>query len=130
MENKAQQALHQACLVAYNGPNTTIILVIPYQIWHHVFNPHNGPFPYSHVITHFKTNIITYKEPTIPPKVRIEPRMQNHAIHILYIHHKNTPFGFDVYTYQMNIIANTLQIIVMFTQIVPPTPSDTTVNRN
>ena len=34
------------------------------------------------------------------------------------------------YTQQMTDIANTLQIPDMFSQIVPPTPLDTLVNRN
>lgn len=50
-----------------NDPNSITILVTPYEIWYHNINPHNEPFPYSHVITHFKAYTIIYKELTIPP---------------------------------------------------------------
>ena len=70
-----------------------------------------------------------YEEPTIPPELRTEPRMENRALQI-YIHHKNTPIGTMTYTQQMPDIANTLRIPKMFSQIAPPMPLDTSVNRN
>ena len=61
--------------------------------WYHNPNPHNGPFPYSHIISHFKADTITYEEPTIPPELRIDPRTEAHALQIICIHHKNTHIG-------------------------------------
>ena len=61
-------------LAAKNDSNFVTILVMPYKSWYHNLNPHNGPFRDSHVITHFKVDIIIYKEPIIPLELKIEPR--------------------------------------------------------
>jgi hypothetical protein len=79
---------------------------MPYENWYP--NPHNGPFPDSHVITHFKADTIIYEEPTVPPKLRTEPRTNNRAIQILCIHHKKSPIGTETYTEQMKDTTNTL----------------------
>ena len=110
--------------------NSTTILVILDENWYHNPNPHNDPFPDSHIITHFKADTIIYKEPTIPPELRIQPRTENRAIQIVCIHHKNKPLETKTYTQQMQDTANTLGIPEMFCQIAPPTPLDTSVNRN
>jgi hypothetical protein len=103
---------------------------MPDQNWYHNPNSYNGPFPDSHVITNFKADTIIYEEPTIPPELRIEPRTENCAIHVLYIHHKNMPIGAATYSQQMNEATNTLQIPEMFSQIAPQTPTCIVVNRN
>ena len=89
-----------------------------------------GPFLNLHVITHFKAYTITYEELTIPPKLRIEPRTKGNAIHILCIHHKNTPIGSNDFTHQMIVIANTLRIPAIFTQATPSIPSCVSISRN
>ena len=82
--------------------------------------PH-GTLPNSHIIIHFKVDTITYKEPTLSPKLRIEPRIEGHAIHILCIHHQNKSIGSGKYIQQINDIANILQIPAIFKQFAPPT---------
>jgi hypothetical protein len=57
--------------------------------WYHNPNPHNGPFPNSHVITHFKADTIISKEPTIPLELRIEPRTEICAIHVAHLSKKD-----------------------------------------
>ena len=69
-DTETQQALHWACLAGENDSNFITILVIPNEYWFHNLNPHNGPFPDSHTITHFKADTITYGKPTIPPELR------------------------------------------------------------
>ena len=90
-EQDTQQALHWARLAAQNDPDAITILITTDPNWYHNPHPHEGPFPDSHVITHFKADTITYDEPTIPPELRIEPRTENQDIHILCIHHKTSP---------------------------------------
>ena len=99
-----------------------------YKNWYHNLNPHKGHFQDSHVIAHLKADTITYEEPTIPSELRIEPRTESRAIHILCIHHKGTPTRSEGYTQQMYNIVNALQLPAMFTQSAPPTPQDTPVN--
>jgi len=62
-EEATQQAIHYARLAAKKDPNTIIILVIPNINLYQNLSPHIGPFPDTHVITHFAPNTITYKEP-------------------------------------------------------------------
>ena len=83
---------------------------MPNKNLYHNPNPHNGPFPYSHVITRFKADTIIYVEPTIPPELRMEPRTKKRGIHVLCIHHKNMPIESKTYNLQMDDIANTLRI--------------------
>ena len=92
-EIDTQQALHLARLAAKNNPDTITILITTDPTWYHNLHPHKGPFPDSHVITHFKADTITYDEPTIPPELQIEPRTESCDIRILCIHHKNTPIN-------------------------------------
>lgn len=63
----AQQAMHWARLSAQKDPTTTI-LVVPDTNWYHNYNPYTGPFPDTHVITHFAADTITYEEPTLSPE--------------------------------------------------------------
>lgn len=80
------------------NPNFVTIIFLPYHNWYHDPNPHEGPFPNSHTITHFKANTVTYEEPTILLERRIEPRTKSHAIQILCIHYKNAIIGSDGHT--------------------------------
>lgn len=52
--------------------------------------------------------MVTYEEPTNPPELEIEPKTESHALHMLCIHHKNTPIESDEHIQEMNTIANTL----------------------
>lgn len=63
-EDDIQQTLHWARLAAKNNANTITIFITTDPNWYHNLNPHNGPFPDSHVITHLKADTITYDEPT------------------------------------------------------------------
>ena len=125
-----QQALHWARLVAKNNPNTITILITTDPNWYHNLHPHEGPFPDSHVITHFKADTITYDEPTIPPELRIEPRTENCDIRILCIHHKTTPINPIGYIGHIHNIGTSLHIPSIFTTTAPPTPTNTPVNHS
>ena len=129
-EQDTQQALHWARLAAQNDPSTITILINTDPDWYHNLYPHNGPFPDSHVITLFKADTITYDEPTIPPELQIEPRIENRDIQVLCIHHKTSPPRPINYTCQMDTIGTTLQLPTIFTTNVPPTPFNTIVNRS
>ena len=127
-ESDAQQALHWARLAAQNDPNTLTILITTDPNWYHNLNPHEGPFPDSHVITHFIADTVTYDEPIIPPELRIEPRTESRALSILCIHHHTTSIGPTRYVKHMHDIGASLQIPTPFTTTAPPTPLDTPVN--
>lgn len=58
----AQQALHWARFATRNNHIAVTILVTPHQNWYHNFNPHEGPFPDSQGIIHFKADTLAYKE--------------------------------------------------------------------
>ena len=120
----AQQALHWGHLVAKNDLDFVTTLLTLDHNWYHNFNPPNGPFPNSYVITHFKVDTIIYKEPTLSTE------LTSCANHILCIHHKNTSIGSDEHTQQINTLASNLQIPAMFTQAAPSTPPDTLINNN
>lgn len=87
-KNKAQQLFHWARFVAKNNSKSIIILITPNQNWHHTFNPHNGPFSKTQVTTHFKAYTFTYKKPIILPNLKLKPRNESLALHILYMHYK------------------------------------------
>ena len=129
-QKDAQQALHWARLAAKRNPDTITILVTTDPNWYHNLNTHEGPFPYSHVISHFKADTIIYDEPTIPPELRTNPRTESHDIRILCIHHKHTSPGSCEYANRMNTISTTLKIPTSFNTLAPPTPINTLVNKN
>lgn len=84
-----------------------MMMIVSEAAWYHDLNPHIGPFPYSHVITHLKVGTIVYEEPTIPPNLRIDPRIECCVIRTLCVHHKNMHVRSEDYTQQMYDIANT-----------------------
>ena len=129
-ESDTQQALHWARLAAQNNPDTITILITTDPNWYHNLNPHVGPFPDSHVITHFKADTITYDEPTIPPELQIDPRTESRDITILCIHHKTTSVGPTNYARTMYNIATSLQIPTSYHTTANPTPMNTPVNRS
>lgn len=117
-----QQTLQWACLATTNNPYFVSISILLDQIWYHNPNPHEGPFSKCPIITRLT---ITYEEPTIPPKLRIGPRTESHAIQVLCLHHKNTFTGSNKRTQWMNTTTNTLQIPQIVTQVAPLTPLNT-----
>jgi hypothetical protein len=52
--------------------------------------PYKTLFDDTHVIIHFPPDTIIYSEPTIPPELNKEPRIETQAVRILCIHHKST----------------------------------------
>ena len=107
-----------------------MILITTDPDWYHTIHPHEGPFLDSHVITHFKADTITYDEPTTPPELRIEHRVENRDIHVLCIHHKASPPDTTKYERCMHILGTILQIPSIFTTIIQPTPLHVLVNRS
>ena len=97
--------------------------------WYHNFNPYTGPFPDTHIITHFAADTIIYEEPTIPPELNTT-RKELSTLRILCIHHQNNHIGTYEQINQLADIANNMQILQIHTQIAPPTPINTTVNPN
>jgi hypothetical protein len=92
-------------------------------------SPYNGPFPDTHVITHFAADTITYEEPTIPlepNKTRTKPL----AIHIWCIHYQNNNIGTTNQINTINTTIKNLQILQHYIQIAPPTPPNTKVNKS
>ena len=65
-----QQALHWARFAAQTNSDTITILITTGPNWYHNLNSQVGPYPDSHVITHFKPYTIIYDEPNIPPELR------------------------------------------------------------
>ena len=96
-EKNTQQALHWARLAAQIDPDTLTILITTDPDWYQNLHPYEGPFFDSHIITHFKADTIIYDEPTIPPELSIEPRIESCDIRVLCIHHKTSPHDEGVY---------------------------------
>ena len=118
------QAIHWARLAAKNDPNTITILVIPDNNWYQNFAPYNGPFPDTHVMTHFAADTITYEEP-INPQSNKTPRIEPLAIRILCVHHQNQNFGTPNQINTLKTTIENLQISQHYVQITPPTPPNT-----
>lgn len=75
------------------NPSSIIILIIPDKNWYVNSTPLNGPFTQTHVVAYFPVGSITYKEPTILPKLKITPRKESSTIYIYYIHHHQSNIG-------------------------------------
>ncbi|HYP42844.1 MAG TPA: RNase H family protein, partial [Candidatus Nitrosocosmicus sp.] len=124
----AQQAIHWARLAAKTDPNTITILVIPDTNWYHNPSPYIGPFPDTHIITHFSADSVTYDIPTPPPKYK--PETEPLAIQIMCIHHQNHNIGTPQQINNIKTAIDSLQILNYHLQIAPPTPHNTPVNKN
>ena len=129
-EKNTQQALHWARLVAQIDPDTLTILITTDPDWYQNLHPYEGPFFDSHIITHFKADTIIYDEPTIPPELRIEPRIESCDIRVLCIHHKTSPPETREYIRHLHNLGNILQIPNIYTTNIQPTPLNTLVNRS
>ena len=91
--------------------------------------PHTGPFQDTHVIIHIPADTITYEEPTIPTEMN-KPRVEPSTIHILCVHHNNNNIGNIEQMNTLNTIFNNLHVPQVHTQIAPPTPPNTQVNKS
>ena len=128
-EKEAETAIHWVRLTTKNDPNTITILTIPDNKWYQNHTPHIGPFQDTHVIAHIPADTITYEEPTIPIEMN-KPRVKSASIHILCVHHNNNNIGNIEQINTLTTILNNLHIPQIYTQIAPPTPPNTQVNKS
>jgi ribonuclease HI len=79
---------------------------------------------------HFAPDTITYTEPTIPPELNKEPRIETLAIRILCIHHKN--IAIDIQDLQTKLLQITTKLLISPPYIAPPppTPINTKVHKH
>jgi hypothetical protein len=93
---------------AKENQDTFTILTIPDGEWTTNNTPYKSIYDDTHVYDdiHFPPDTITYTEPTIPPKLSKEPRIETLAVQILCIHHKNTTIEIP------NLESKLLQIIM------------------
>ena len=85
-----QKAIHWARLAAQEDQDTITILAVPNEEWTINDTPYKTTFDDTHIIIYFPPDSVTYLEPTIPPELNKEPRIETLALCILCIHHKNT----------------------------------------
>ena len=128
-EKEAETAIHWARLAAKNDPNTITILTILDNKWYQNHTPHIGPFQDTHVIAHIPADTITYEEPTIPIEMN-KPRVEPSSIYILCVHHTTNNIGNTEQINTLTTIFNNLHIPQIHTQIAPPTPPNTQVNKS
>jgi hypothetical protein len=83
-----------------------------------------------HVNIHFTLDTITYTEPTIPPELNKEPRIEPLAIRILCIHHKNTEIDIEGLETKLLQITTNLQISPPYIKTPPPTPENVKVRKH
>jgi ribonuclease HI len=83
-----------------------------------------------HVTIHFPPNTIIYIEPTIPPELNKEPRIETLAIQILCIHHKNTTI--DIPNLESKLLQATTKLRINPPYIItpPPTPTNTKIHKH
>ena len=128
-KKEAKIAIHWARLATKNDPNTITILTIPNNKWYQNHTPHIGSFLDTHVIAHIPKDTITYEEPTIPLELN-KPRVEPSTIHILCVHHGNNNVGNNVQINALTTIFNNLLILLVHTQIAPPTPPNIQVYKS
>ena len=87
-KENTQKAIHWARLAAQEDQDTITILTVPDEEWTINDVPYKTTFDDTHVIIYFLPDSIIYSEPTIPPKLNKEPRIETLALRILCIHHK------------------------------------------
>jgi ribonuclease HI len=125
-----QKAIHWACLAAKENQDTITILTIPDEEWTTNNIPYKTIFDDTHVIIYFPPDSITYTEPTIPPELNKEPRIETLAIRILCIHHKNTAINIPNLESNIRQITTKLQINPSYIITPPPTPNNTKVHKH
>jgi hypothetical protein len=122
--------VHRARLTAQENQDTITILTIPDKEWTTNDTPYKTKFDDTHVSIHFTPNTITYTEPTIPPKLNKEPRIETLAIIILCIHHKST--SIDIHDLETKLLQITTSLQINPPYIAPPpcTPTKTKVHKH
>jgi ribonuclease HI len=125
-----QKAIHWARLAAQENQNTITILTIPDEEWTTNDTPYKTKFDDTHVSIHFAPDTITYTEPTIPPELNKEPRIETLAIRILCIPHKNTIIDIQDLETKLLQITTSLQISPPHIAPPPPTPINTKVHKH
>jgi hypothetical protein len=125
-----QKAIHWTRLAAKENQDTIIVLTIPDEEWTTNDTPYKTTFEDTHVIIYFPPGSITYTEPTIPPELNKEPRIETLALRILCIHHKNTTINIPNLESNIRQITTKLQIIPSYIITSPPTPNNTKVHKH
>jgi hypothetical protein len=125
-----QKAIHWARLAAKENQDTITILTIPDEEWTTNDTPYKTIFEDKHVIIHFPPDAITYIEPTIPPELNKEPRIEPLAIRIICIHHKNTTIHIPNLESKLLQITTKLQINPPYITTPPSTPMNTKVHKH
>jgi hypothetical protein len=129
-KENTQKAIHWAHLAAKENQDTITILIIPDEDWTTNDTPYKTIFDDTHVITHFPPDTIIYLEPTIPPELNKEPRIETLAVWILCIHHKNTPIKIPNLKSKLLQSINKIQINPSYITTPPPTPINTKVHKH
>jgi hypothetical protein len=119
------KAIHWACLAAKENQNTITILTIPDEEWATNDAPYKTIFDDTHVTIHFPPDTIIYTEPTIPPKLNKEPRIETLAVRILCIHHKNTTI--DIPNLESKLLQATTELRINPPHIITPPPTQPTL---
>ena len=129
-KENTQKAIHWAHLTAKENQDTITILVIPDEEWTTNDAPYKTTSNDTQVIIHFPPNTIIYTEPTIPPELNKEPRIETPAIRILCIYHKNTTIDIPNLGSKLLQITTKLQINPPYITTPPPTPIHTKVHKH
>jgi hypothetical protein len=105
------------------------IFTIPDEEWTTNDAPYKTIFDETHVIIHFPPDTIIHIEPTIPPKLNKDPRIETLAVRILYIHHKNTTI--DIPNLESKLLQATTKLRINPQHVItpPPTPINTKVHK-
>jgi hypothetical protein len=125
-----QKTIYWARLAAKENQDTITILTIPDEEWITNDAPYKTIFEDTHVIIYFPPNAIIYTEPTIPPKLNKEPRMEPLAVRILCIYHKNTTIDIPNLEPKLLQITTKLQINSLYIITLPSTPTNTKVHKH
>jgi hypothetical protein len=125
-----QKAIHWARLAAKENQDIATILTIPDEEWTTNNIPYKTIFDDTHVIIHFPPDSIIYTEPTIPPELNKEPRIETLAVRILCIHHKNTTIDIPNLKAKLIQTTNKLQINPAYITTPPPTPINTKAHKH
>jgi ribonuclease HI len=87
-------------------------------------------FDDTHVTIHFPPDTIIYTEPTIPPEINKEPRIETLAVRILCIHHKNVTINIPNLESRFLQATTKLRLNPPHIIIPPPTPINTKVHKH
>ena len=87
------------------------------------------PYQDSHIAYHFPPNAMPYFKPTSPQenhKTRFEPN----TLQIICIHHQNTALKTIQQLQPLHTILANLNLPILHTMEIPPTPSNTNINKS